>query len=564
MLSFICYRLFLNKETFFRINRLAIIFMISCSLLFPLIEIPQELSFRKGSRNFIEFATPEGLFAVDYTQNSKEDSNKKVEKQQHPIIENKSGWEFIEAFFWTYFSGVIVFAITFLIQLYQLKIKSKKLERIKDGQFTIYELTGNQPPFSFYKHIYLNPSLYDPETYNQIIAHEKVHILKKHYLDKLLGELLVICFWFNPICWFLRKDIGNNLEYQTDDEILASGINEESYQMSLLRVSVRQHPLSFTNNYNQSFLEKRIEMMKARKSSVKSTWKYLMILPLFSLTLLSFNATDCTDCNDDILLKERYEYSYDHIEEVNIETTFKSLSEQNTLYVANVSGKVLVTGQDQNAIEVIAFKKIHATNNDQLEIGVSDIKISRHIEDHRLSLFLESPYSKFDPETYDFSYSDNCDNNPCFEYDFLIDYQIKVPKNTSIVIQNINKGDVEVRNITGSYININHITGSIVLLDVASDCKLETITGNITASFDATPAGTSSFKTVSGFIEASYPKNFSGQIEQIAGNGKFISDYPIASQFLKNNLVSRRFALGDSDASFRFETTSGDIRLKSN
>lgn len=69
----------------------------------------------------------------------------------------------------------------------------------------------------------------------------------------LIAEIGIIIFWFNPLMWSLKKSISNNLEFLTDNELLNVGIEPESYQMSLLEVSVPQHPLNFTTNYNQSY-----------------------------------------------------------------------------------------------------------------------------------------------------------------------------------------------------------------------------------------------------------------------------------------------------------------------
>ena len=145
-------------------------------------------------------------------------------------------------------------------------------------------------PFSFWNRVFLNPDRYDPETFHQIVRHEAVHVRQRHSLDLLLAELVVIVQWCNPFAWLYRRAIENNLEFLTDAEVLRQGEDPVGYQMSLVRVAVPNFPLGLTTSYNQSLLEKRIAMMKAKKSSLASGWKYLTIFPLLLLSMLQFNA----------------------------------------------------------------------------------------------------------------------------------------------------------------------------------------------------------------------------------------------------------------------------------
>ena len=51
-----------------------------------------------------------------------------------------------------------------------------------------------------------NPASYDYDTYEQIIAHEKIHANKLHTIDLLLAEIAVVFLWFNPFVWLLRRE----------------------------------------------------------------------------------------------------------------------------------------------------------------------------------------------------------------------------------------------------------------------------------------------------------------------------------------------------------------------
>ncbi|MEL6717155.1 MAG: M56 family metallopeptidase, partial [Bacteroidota bacterium] len=204
------------------------------------------------------------------------------------FLNNISIWQVL----WTvYLIGLAIFGIHFLIQLGTIVFKIMRLPSMKDGRYRIVELDKDEPPYSFLNCIFINPEKYDWDTYNQIIDHEKIHIQQFHSFDMILAELLVVLQWFNPAAWQYRKMIENNLEFLTDQSMLSQGAEREGYQLNLLKVSVPQYPIGLAMNYNQSTLKKRIKMMNAKKSSVRSSWKYLAILPALGLSTIFLNNT---------------------------------------------------------------------------------------------------------------------------------------------------------------------------------------------------------------------------------------------------------------------------------
>ncbi len=113
---------------------------------------------------------------------------------------------------WIYFFGVAVMLLQLLTQLFSLIIKIAKSEdKIEDTDCTIVCSNQVKEPFSFFNHIFINPESYDYETYEQILAHERIHVKKKHSFDLLLAELVIAVLWFNPIAWFFRKDIERKI-----------------------------------------------------------------------------------------------------------------------------------------------------------------------------------------------------------------------------------------------------------------------------------------------------------------------------------------------------------------
>lgn len=298
------YWVFLKQETFFSLNRWTFFICILLSLGLPLLSVPATLSIRSGdSHSLIKSQT--SAFTQKLEPNSNrtsqhtEPAEKGAEKSDQEIMatslagKEKTGLAAMslgELLQWTYFLGVLIFFLLFIVQLTILLTKMYSLNAVRTGRYQIVELIKDEAPYSFWNTIFINPALYDPETYEQIIEHEKLHIDQAHFIDKLLAEFVVILFWFNPFAWMLRNTMTNNLEFLTDQSLLSKGMEKQSYQMSLLKVSVSQKPFNLTTNYNNSFLKNRIIMMNEKRSSITSVWKYLFIIPLFFLSVITMNA----------------------------------------------------------------------------------------------------------------------------------------------------------------------------------------------------------------------------------------------------------------------------------
>ena len=177
----------------------------------------------------------------------------------------------VHALFYCYLIGVCLFGAHFILQIAVLCRQSCTQPVIRDGRYRIVETGGNRAPCSFGKNIFINPGLYDPETYQQILIHEKIHVSGRHTLDILAAEMALVLQWFNPFIWLYRREVENNLEFLTDQSVLLHrGVERFAYQLSLLRVSAPHLPFSITNNYSQSLLKRRIVMMNSQRSPRQS------------------------------------------------------------------------------------------------------------------------------------------------------------------------------------------------------------------------------------------------------------------------------------------------------
>jgi len=146
-------------------------------------------------------------------------------------------------------------------------------------------------PFSFLNKIYVNKDQHLDAELKDIFKHEDIHVKGLHSLDILLFEMILVCCWYNPFVWLMRRAIRQNLEFLTDQQVLDKGIDKQTYQYSLLNVSKKGTSVGLSNQFNFKLLKRRIMMMNKKRSSKIELSKYAFLLPIFLLTGAAFTVS---------------------------------------------------------------------------------------------------------------------------------------------------------------------------------------------------------------------------------------------------------------------------------
>jgi hypothetical protein len=192
----------------------------------------------------------------------------------------------------------LIFYIGLAIMLFRIGRQFVSLYRIH--RQSAPALIGNVPvrlintpmsPFSFGKHIYINPAEHSEEELLTIVAHENIHVRQRHTVDVLLAELCFTLNWFNPAAWIIRKAIKENLEFIADERVLEAGADKKAYQYSLLHIGALSATPLIANDFNLVDLKKRIRMMNVRRSSKLTLGRYALIVPVLLLITLAFSIT---------------------------------------------------------------------------------------------------------------------------------------------------------------------------------------------------------------------------------------------------------------------------------
>ena len=251
------YRLLLEKAVRPSANRLIMLSIYFISFIIPLLSAVVPLS---GYGTGIEIGQPELAGIVGNT----------------PVKQEGKAMDFTRIFNLVaiiYFLGLFLFLLFSLMTTLHLFILLRKSREMEISGVKIYVHKNKKlSSFSWCNKIFLFEDSINSEANSLImlISHEKAHLDKGHWLDLALAQIVLIFQWFNPAAWFMRSELQRIHEYEADDTVLKSGIDEKEYQMLLIQNISGNRYSGLTDGLNNCSLKKRIIMMKKKK--FKKDW----------------------------------------------------------------------------------------------------------------------------------------------------------------------------------------------------------------------------------------------------------------------------------------------------
>jgi beta-lactamase regulating signal transducer with metallopeptidase domain len=269
---FLFYRLALQRLTFYNWNRRYLLSYTFISFLVPFIDISPVLERNEWTGNNI----------VNWIPVIRQSPSSEVIKANvsSPLTASEVVTILICA-------GMIIMLIRLFIQFISFRQMMRKAEYVSGNKMKVYQVNDNIIPFSFGNAVFINQNLHTESELQEIILHEFVHIKQQHSFDIIWSEIVCLINWFNPFAWLLKKSIRQNLEFIADSKVLENGINKKEYQYLLLKVT-GNNQYSIATPFNFSSLKKRIAMMNKLKSAKLNLLRFLFILPLLAVILLSF------------------------------------------------------------------------------------------------------------------------------------------------------------------------------------------------------------------------------------------------------------------------------------
>ena len=250
------YLVFLRDKTFHHYNRFYLLCTVIFSLLLPLLKL-EYFTIETDSRIL--------LLLNQFQQNTVENSTQSFD-------------------FWRVGIAILAFVSLFLILkitigLFRISKLRKEFPKETLEGITFYNTNLQDAPFSFFKNLFWkNSILINSDLGKQILKHEMVHIEQKHSIDKLFIQIVQSVFWFNPIFYFIKKEINLIHEYLADHKAVKQSDTRAFAQM-LLASNFSGNVLPATSPFLSSNLKKRLKML-TQKNTKYSYARRILALPI--------------------------------------------------------------------------------------------------------------------------------------------------------------------------------------------------------------------------------------------------------------------------------------------
>ena len=259
------YLLVMRRTTFFRLNRAALLAGSVLCVLLPLLRV-------RSAQLFVG-AGPLSITAVGEASQTGAPAGIGLTWDQVLGILYLAG-----------LSVVLGITLISILKLYRL-VKGRE-SALVNGYRTVF-LENGCPSFSFVKTIFICPQ--DLEQNPSIFLHETMHVQSHHYLDLFLFRIIQMVWWWNPLVWLMRTELGLLHEYEADEKVINHGIDATQYQLLLVRKAVGEQRFSLASGFQHAQLKNRITMMLTPTTDARMRLSYLALIPLLAIFVYACN-----------------------------------------------------------------------------------------------------------------------------------------------------------------------------------------------------------------------------------------------------------------------------------
>lgn len=251
----LCYMLFLRKEKYHQLNRFYLLFSLVFSSLLP----------------FIKFSVP----VQPLMPNTQSFLTTVTEAPAIPF-----GMVL-------YVAGAALFFILFLLRLFKVLKQIIGKHFIELNGLKVMDNPEQKVPFSFFHYVVVDSTTFELDELDLVLRHEAAHAQQWHTLDILFVELVGVVCWFNPFVWAYKSALKSQHEYAADAAVIHSNVPRNDYFDLILKQIRHQNHLSPVHSFSATAVKSRIRMMMATVPGRRSWMRYLSVIPVLVLLVVS-------------------------------------------------------------------------------------------------------------------------------------------------------------------------------------------------------------------------------------------------------------------------------------
>ncbi|HEX7938030.1 MAG TPA: hypothetical protein VF483_03500 [Gemmatimonadaceae bacterium] len=229
------------------------------------------------------------------------------------------------------------------------------------------------------------------------------------------------------------------------------------------------------------------------------------------------------------------------------------IAEDRWINVRTLRGNIEVTRGSGDKVEVIATRRTRRGDPDFVRF---DVKKYGAGDGNVLICALWGENSDCTED----SYRSRAGDRRFRENDVVVDFAVHVPKGVRISVHTVN-GDVRVEDAAAE-VDAEGVNGNVTVSTANGPVNARTVNGWVHATmgkFD--PGSDMRFSTTNGSVVAEFTGDIDADVELVAVNGRFTTDFPVT---IAGRIDPRRLraTIGKGGAHIRLATFNGNVELR--
>jgi|SRR5688572_4514233 hypothetical protein len=242
------------------------------------------------------------------------------------------------------------------------------------------------------------------------------------------------------------------------------------------------------------------------------------------------------------------------------ETIAVPANEPLVVIVKNIIGPIRVTGHDRNSVEMHATETVRGDLQADIERARAEMQLRTESEPGRVAIRVRP-------------IDENGGHRGWDGYSLEYDIEVRVPRNATLEVATVNDGDVTVEGVNGAF-ELKNVNGAVRLVGAAGSGTINTVNGDVEATFARVPAEPLSFRTVNGELDVTFPATLSAELAFHTMQGDVFTDFDVESlsdppevrrdrgRYVMNTNRASAFRVGTGGERHSFNTLNGDIFVR--
>ena len=230
--------------------------------------------------------------------------------------------------------------------------------------------------------------------------------------------------------------------------------------------------------------------------------------------------------------------------------------------VKNVIGPIRVTGHDANRVEMHATETVRGDLQADIERARAEMRLFTETEPGRVAFRVRHVDESRDRRGWGW-------DGFSIEYDI----EVRVPRNAAVEVSTVNEGDVTVEDVNGEF-QLKNVNGGVRLVRAGGSGAINTVNGDVDASFARAPSEPTSFRTVNGELDVTFPASLSAELTFHTLHGDVFTDFDVESlsappevrrngaRYMLNTNRNSAFRVGAGGVRHSFNTVNGEILVR--